>query len=105
MTVKFPKAKAEHKRTLHYAEPVFIVCGQVVRWTQAHQIYWQIQQAMDMLDVLGEIDFREEEGDYTKAEAHNLRLHAQEVANDYRAVLDEDGHWNHVLVSVMDRRC
>lgn len=104
MMVKFPKAKTAHKRTVHYAEPVFIICGQVVRWTQACLIYRQLQQAMDMLDVQQEIDFREEEGDYTKTEVHNLRLHAQEVANDYRAVLDEDGHWNTVLVGVMDMR-
>ena len=104
MSVKFPKGKAKHKRTPHFAEPMFIICGQVVRWTQAYQIHWQVQQAMDMLDVRQEIDFREEEGDYTKAEAHNLRLHAQEVADDYRAVLDEDGHWNTVLVGVMDMR-
>lgn len=107
--IKFPKTKVQHKRKeprakIYQQKPYFGTEGAVLDYRQAMLVYHKIQDFLDRWDVEQEIEYREEEGDFTKEEAANLRREMQDIVDEYRGVLDDDGHWNDVLMGVMDLR-
>lgn len=73
-------------------------------YRQAMAVYYKVQDFLDHWDVETEIDYREEEGDFTKEQASKLRAQKEEIAEDYRGALDDDGHWNDVLMDILYRR-
>lgn len=109
MKILFPKQKIRHKRkepktTIYQRSPYFGTEGVVLNYRQAMAVYHKVQDFLDRWDVETEIDYREEEGDFTEEESANLRREMQDIVDEYRGVLDDDGHWNDVLMGVMDLR-
>lgn len=104
MTIKFPKMKVEHKRkepktAIYQRSPYFGTEGVVMNYSQAMAVYHKIQDFLDRLDVETEIDYREEEEEFTAEQAAEARSMIKEIAEEYRARLDDDGHWNDVLMN------
>ena len=78
--------------------------GKVLNYNEAMYIYHNIQDFLDKWDVETEIDYSEEEGDFAKEEAAKLRAQTNDIANEYRGALDDDGHWNDVLMDILIER-
>lgn len=78
--------------------------GKVLTYNEAMYIYHKIQDFLDKWDVETEIDYRESEGEFTKEEAAKLRKEMKEITEDYRGALDDDGHWNDVLMDILNER-
>lgn len=92
-----------HRRRPQKYEEVF--CGTssgiVLRWEDAEEIYFAAQRMFDRLDVTQEIEDRMEEGSLSKAEGRAMLRRAGEIADTYRAWLDNDPHQDHVLCDVL----
>ena len=109
MTIKFPRNQVIHKRkqpraSIYMRSPYFGTEGVVLDYRQAMAVYYKVQDFLDRWDVETEIDFREEEGEFTKEQAKDFRAHLKEIVYDYRGALDDDGHWNDVLMDVLHGR-
>ena len=112
MKIVFPKQRVTHRRkqprpSIVNQNPFFGVPGKVLTYLEAMTIYHKIQDFLDLWDVETEIDYREEEGEFTKEQAAEARNQMREIAEEYRGRLDDDGHWNDVLmksISWMMRR-
>lgn len=98
-----------HKRKLP-REPMlkqthfFGVNGKILSNREAMFIHYKVEEYLDRWDVETEIDYREEEGDFTKEEAAKLRAQTNDIANEYRGALDDDGRWNDVLMDILNER-
>lgn len=107
MTVKFPQKNVTHKRRVPHTPTYarnswFGVAGKVLSYNDAMKIYYKIQNFFDRLDVEIEIDYHEQEGDFTKEQAAKLRAQKEEIVEDYRGALEDDGHWNDVLMDILN---
>lgn len=107
MKIAFLKQTVRHQRkqprpSIVNQNPFFGVPGKVLTYREAMALYHKIQDFLDLLDVETEIDYREEEEEFTKEEAAEARSMMKEIANDYRGRLDDDGHWNEVLMNAIN---
>lgn len=105
MRIKCPQnMSAIHRRKPQKSEEVF--CGTdtgiILRWEDAEQIYFAAQQMFDRLDVTQEIEDRMEEGSLSRTEGRKMLGRAGEIADTYRAWLDNDPHQDHVLCIVLN---
>ena len=85
-------------------KPYFGTEGVVLNYRQAMSVYYKVQDFLDHWDVEAEIDYREEQGEITAEKAKDFRAHLDIIVDDYRAVLDDDRHWNDVLMDVLFHR-
>ena len=104
MTIKFPKQKIRHKRkepkkSIVNQNPYFGTEGVILNYRQAMAVYYKVQDFLDCWDVETEIDYREEEEEFTAEQAAEARSMIKGIAEEYRARLDDDGHWNDVLMN------
>ena len=112
MKIAFPRKTVRHRRkqprpSIVNQNPFFGVPGKVLTYREAMAIYHKIQDFLDLWDVETEIDYREEEEEFTPEETAEARSQMREIAEEYRGRLDDDGHWNDVLmksISWMMRR-
>lgn len=107
MRIKFLRRTVQHQRkqprpSIVNQNSFFGVPGKVLSYQEAMILYHKIQDFLDLWDVETEIDYREEEGGLTKEEARWARNWKREIAEEYRGRLDEDGHWNDVLMGVIN---
>lgn len=107
MKIAFPKQRVTHRRkqprpSIVNQNPFFGVPGKVLSYQEAMAVYYKVQEFLDMWDVETEIDYREEEEEFTKEEAAEARSMMKEIADDYRGRLDDDGHWNEVLMNAIN---
>ena len=107
MKIAFPKQRVMHRRkqprpSILNREAFFGVPGKVLTCLEAMAVYHKIQDFLDLCDVETEIDYREEEEELTQEEAAEARSMMKEIADDYRARMDDDGHWNDVLVNAIN---
>lgn len=107
MKIAFPKQRVMHRRkqprpSILNREAFFGVPGKVLTCLEAMAVYHKIQDFLDLWDVETEIDYREEEEEFTKEEAAEARRMMKEIADDYRGRLDDDGHWNEVLANAIN---
>lgn len=105
MKIKCPQgAKAIHRRKPVKEIPCY--CGTssgiVLRWEDAEGIYFAAQKMFDRLDVTQEIENWMEERSLSKAEGRAMLRRAGEIADTYRAWLDNDPHQDHVLCIVLN---
>lgn len=110
MNIAFPKRTVTHlrkrpKTSIVNQHPFFGVPGKVLSYREAMAVYHKIQDFLDLWDVETEIDYQESIDRYTEEEYVTLRSEMREIAFEYRCRLDDDGHWNDVLVGVMDLLC
>lgn len=109
MTIALPKQTVRHRRKqprtpIINRSPFFGVFGKVLTYREAMAVYHKIQDFLDLWDVEAEIDYRESEEWLTKEEASQLSREARDIADEYRSVLDDDGHWNEVLMDILAKR-
>ena len=109
MKIIFPSKQVVHKRKKprvqgYMRKPYFGAEGVILDYRQAMAVYYKVQDFLDHWDVEAEIEYREEAGEITKEQAKELKAHLEDIVDDYRGVLDDDGHWNDVLMDVLFRR-
>jgi len=109
MKINFPNQTIIHKRkiprtSIANQHPYFGTEGAVLNYRQAMAVYHKIQDFLDRWDVENEIDYREEEGEITAEQARKYRSQIADIVADYRGVLDDDGHWNDVLMDILFKR-
>ena len=109
MKIIFPSKRVVHRRKKprvqgYMRKPYFGAEGVILGYRQAMAVYYKVQDFLDHWDVEAEIEYREEEGEITKERAKALKAHLEDIVDDYRGVLDDDGHWNDVLMDVLFRR-
>lgn len=84
--------------------PYFGTKGVVLDYRQAMAVYYRVQDFLDHWDVEAEIEYRKEQGEITEEKAKDFQAHLEDIVDDYRAALDDDGHWNDVLMDVLFMR-
>jgi len=107
--INFPQKSAVHKRKIPRKSIVkqthfFGSHGKILTCQEAMYIHYKVEEYLDRWDVETEIDYHEEEGEYTKEEAAELRAQMNDIADEYRGRLDDDGHWHDVLIDILDSR-
>lgn len=107
MKIVFPKQRVTHRRkqprpSILNREAFFGVPGKVMTYLEAMAVYHKVQDFLDLWDVETEIDYREEEGEFTEEQAAEARSQMREIAEEYRGRLDDDGHWNDVLMAAIN---
>ena len=107
MKIAFPKQTVRHQRkqprpSIVNQNPFFGVPGKVLTYREAMALYHKIQDFLDLWDVETEIDYREEDGEFTEEQAVEARNQKREIAEEYRGRLDDDGHWNDVLMTAIN---
>ena len=107
MRIEFPRRKVSHKRIQIHPpictqKPFFGTKGHVLTYKEAVDIYYKVQDFLDRWDVETEIDYREEEGEFTTAEAAEARARMKAIIDEYRGRLDDDWHWNEVLMGAIN---
>ena len=109
MNIIFPRNSVVHKRK----KPRVSICmrssyfgteGVVLNYRQAMSVYYKVQDFLDHWDVEAEIEYREEQGEITAEKAKEFKAHLEDIVDDYRGVLDDDGHWNDVLMDILFKR-
>lgn len=109
MKVMFPQKSVIHKKKIPRKPMVkqthfFGIHGKILTYQEAMYIHYKVEEYLDRWDVETEIDYHEEEGEYTKEEADELRAQMNDIADEYRGRLDDDGHWHDVLIDILDSR-
>ena len=109
MKIVFPSKQVVHKRkkprtSIYMRSPYFGTKGVVLDYRQAMAVYYKVQDFLDHWDVENEIEYHEKEREITKEQARGLRAKINGIVDDYRAALDDDGHWNDVLMDVLHGR-
>ena len=73
-------------------------------YRQAMAVYYAVQDVRDHEDVESEIAYREQEGEFTKEQARELRANINDIVYDYRGALDNGCHDYNVLINILFRR-
>lgn len=105
MKITCPKTgRATHKRrSWQFTMPIFMTAtGKILSALEGYQIYQQVQALNDHDDVRTEAEYQFTEGEIARSDYIHIMRNIKELANDYRAELDADGHWNDVLRRILD---